>query len=153
MIVVSDTSPINYLVLIDEIELLPKLFGQIVIPTAVVSELQNAGTPAKVRDWTTLLPEWMKIHKPANIDSTINLGAGERETISLAKEINADLILVDDKKAKTLAIQQGLKVAGTLNILKSSSKRDWVELNKVLHKLEQTNFRISSVILSELLKD
>ncbi len=152
MIVVSDTSPINYLVLIDEIELLPKLFGQVIIPSAVVTELQNPGTPASVRDWINSPPKWLKTRKSVTIDQNIALGAGERETISLAKEINADLVLLDDRKARRIALDRGLKVTGTLNLLKSSSQRGWGELKETLQKLEHTNFRVSSELLSDLFK-
>ena len=51
MIIVSDTSPINYLVLIGEIEVLQKLAGQVIIPQAVYRELQDPHTPQQVKDW------------------------------------------------------------------------------------------------------
>lgn len=51
MIIITDTSPINYLVLIREIELLPKLFGKVVIPQAVLDELKQEGTPEAVKNW------------------------------------------------------------------------------------------------------
>jgi predicted nucleic acid-binding protein len=50
-VVVADTSPINYLVQIDAIDLLPKLFGRITVAAAVHEELTHAHTPAAVRDW------------------------------------------------------------------------------------------------------
>jgi predicted nucleic acid-binding protein len=56
VIVLSDTSPINYLILTGEIEILPALFGQVVIPTAVLQELQHAGTPAEVQQWISKPP-------------------------------------------------------------------------------------------------
>jgi predicted nucleic acid-binding protein len=51
MIIVSDTSPINYLVLIGEIEILRKLAGQVIIPQSVYHELQDPKTPQQVKDW------------------------------------------------------------------------------------------------------
>lgn len=51
MIVVADTSPLNYLVLIDAVDLLPDLFGTVLIPEAAFKELKHPQTPAKVRDW------------------------------------------------------------------------------------------------------
>ena len=51
MIVVADTSPLNYLVLIDEVDLLPALFGEVLIPQAVFQELKHPKTPAKVQQW------------------------------------------------------------------------------------------------------
>ena len=151
MIVVSDTSPINYLVLIGEIELLPQLFGQVIIPQAVLVELQKQGTPKTVKDWVNNYPDWLKVQKAAKIDQTITLGAGEREAISLAKEINADLVLIDDRKARKAAIERGLNVAGTINILESASKRGLVDLSKAFQKLQQTNFRVASDLLAEIL--
>lgn len=152
MIVVSDTSPINYLVLIGEIDLLSQLFGQILIPQAVLDELQRDGTPEAVKDWIYSNPNWLEIQNAKMIDQTITLGAGEREAISLAKEINADLVLIDDRKARKAAIERGLNVAGTINILESASKRGLVNLAKAFQKLEQTNFRIAPDLLAEILK-
>lgn len=51
MIVIADTSPLNYLVLIGEAEMLRRLYGRVVIPEAVLRELQNRKAPAKVADW------------------------------------------------------------------------------------------------------
>lgn len=59
MIVVSDTSPINYLVLIQAIELLPKLFGKVVIPQAVLYELRQKRTPEAVKNWIDSRPNWL----------------------------------------------------------------------------------------------
>lgn len=152
MIIVSDTSPINYLVLIREIELLPKLFGKVVIPQAVLDELQQTGTPEAVKDWIDLRLQWLEIQNAKATDQTITLGAGEREAISLALELNADLVLIDDRKARKAAMTRGLNVAGTINILESAAKRGLVNLSQAFQKLEQTNFRIAPDLLTEILK-
>jgi predicted nucleic acid-binding protein len=152
MIIVSDTSPINYLVLIREIDLLPKLFGKVVVPQAVLDELEHAGTPRAVRDWIASRPQWLEIQNAKTIDQTITLGAGEREAISLAVELNADLVLIDDRKARRTAIERGLNVTGTINILESASKRGLVDLQKAFKELKQTNFRVAPDLLTEILK-
>lgn len=152
MIIVSDTSPINYLVLIREIELLPKLFGKVIIPQAVLDELKQEGTPEAVKNWIDSNPNWLEIQNAKAIDPTITLGAGEREAISLAVELNADLVLIDDRKARRAAIERGLNVAGTINILESASKRGLVNLSEVFQKLRQTNFRVAPDLLTEILK-
>ena len=56
MIIISDTTPINYLVLIGEIDVLEKLFGRVIIPQAVFDEFHNPGTPDPVRDWAGSAP-------------------------------------------------------------------------------------------------
>ena len=152
MIVISDTSPINYLVLIDEIELLPTLFATIIFPHAVLSELQRIEAPHQVRTWLATNPNWIELRTASTIDATITLGAGECEAISLAKEINADLILIDDKKARQAAIERGLSVAGTLNILELASIKNLIELTGAFDKLQQTNFRVSQALLDEALE-
>lgn len=152
MIVISDTSPINYLVLIDEIDLLAKLFQEIVIPPSVLSELQRNETPDEVKAWLATNPAWLVMRTVSAIDPTLTLGAGECEAISLAKEINADLILIDDKKARQAAIERGLTVAGILNVLELASVKNLIELSDAFDKLKQTNFRVSKTLLDDALE-
>ena len=61
MIVVSDTTPLNYLVLIDAIHILPALYGSVAMPNAVHQELTAPGAPGAVRAWATRLPEWVSV--------------------------------------------------------------------------------------------
>lgn len=61
MIIVSDTSPLLYLLLIDQIDLLPRLYGDIIIPDVVFSEMIAANAPAKLRLWAANLPSWLTI--------------------------------------------------------------------------------------------
>lgn len=84
MIILSDTSPINYLILIGEIEVLRKLAGRIIIPQAVFVELQNQKTPESVRAWIDSRPDWLEVHQ-ANLSLYMpkkKLGAGEHEAIA-----------------------------------------------------------------------
>jgi predicted nucleic acid-binding protein len=61
MIIVSDTSPLNYLILIGYQDVLPTLFGQIIIPQAVFDELSHAKTPAPVQKWLGTKPVWLEV--------------------------------------------------------------------------------------------
>ena len=61
MQVVADTGPINYLVQIGAIDVLPKLFARIIIPTLVYNELNRPRAPAAVRDWIARIPAWLTI--------------------------------------------------------------------------------------------
>ena len=61
MIVVADTSPINYLILIEEIDILPKIYGSVVIPHTVREELLRASAPQLVRSWVDHLPIWLEV--------------------------------------------------------------------------------------------
>jgi len=152
MIVVSDTSPLNYLVLINEIDLLPKLFGQVIIPEAVHGELRHRGTPEAVRKWADAVPPWLTIRIVSPIQLPRQLGPGETEAISLAIELNAELLLLDDRKARNLARERGLNVAGLLNVLESASIRELVDLPRVIARLRQTNFRAPADIVRAMLQ-
>jgi len=151
MIVVADTSPVNYLVIIDQIGLLPKLFGTVVVPQAVLDELLAAGSPDPVKTWLATDAEWIDVRSAAALDDSIQLGIGEREAISLGQEIGADLMLIDDRKARRAALKRGLAVAGTINILESASKRGLVDLAMAFDRLRETNFRIDTKLLDEML--
>ena len=63
MIAVADTSPICYLVLIDEVDLLRRLFSRVVVPSAVMTELLHEDAPDAVRSWATNLPSWVSAHE------------------------------------------------------------------------------------------
>jgi predicted nucleic acid-binding protein len=85
-IVIADTSPINYLVLIGEIEILPRLYHRVIIPQEVFSELIDEGAPPEVSEWTTRYPRWLEIRRAANRDpSLMDLDAGEGSAIALAE--------------------------------------------------------------------
>ena len=64
MIVVADTTPINYLILIEEIDVLPKLYGRVIIPRAVNEELMRSRAPLKVQEWMKQPPSWVEILLP-----------------------------------------------------------------------------------------
>lgn len=64
MLVISDTSPLNYLVLISRQDILPSLFGKVLIPPAVWRELRAAATPPVVRQWMVKLPSWLEVKQP-----------------------------------------------------------------------------------------
>lgn len=151
MIVLSDTSPLNYLVLIGHVDVLPALFGQVIVPAAVRAELQHPGTPQIVRDWLRTAPPWLVVHAAAHIDASIQLGTGEIEAISLAIELHADLLLMDDRRGRRAAESRGLSVAGTLNVLEAAAERDLLDLPVAIAKLRQTNFHVSERILARAL--
>jgi len=107
--VVADTSPLNYLVLIHQINLLPDLYGRVLIPESVLNELSAIETPQLVRNWATNLPEWIEVSPATPIDDAElrRLHAGERDVISLALTVHAEAVLMDErrgrKKQKTVA--------------------------------------------------
>jgi len=98
MIIVSDTAPLNYLVLIGEIEILEKLAGRVLIPQAVANELKDPKTPEKVRAWVESRPLWLEVRQANTslFSSRRRIGKGETQAIALAIELSADALLIDD---------------------------------------------------------
>ena len=114
---VADTGPLNYLVLIGHIDLLPRLFGKVVLPKEVHRELTSGKTPVPVREWIAGSPVWLEIkdapsQEPSD-SSLSNLDPGERDAILLALSIHADLLLMDDRRGVSAAERRGLRVTGT----------------------------------------
>lgn len=155
MIIVSDTTPLNYLILIGQENLLHTLFGEVVIPQAVFDELNAEGASAEVRRWVNNLPVWIEIKQTALIaDASLDiLDAGEREAIMLAQEISADLLLVDDWQARRAAVNLGLRITGTLGILDRAARENLIDLQETLESLQNTNFHVSDDLIQKLLED
>ncbi len=153
MIVVSDTTPLNYLVLIDQSHLLHELYGRVIIPEAVRDEMRRTGTPEKVRAFASNPPAWLEVHAVPAPDPTLNLGAGEREAITLAQTLRADVPLLDDGKARRAARERGLTVTGTLAVLAVAARRGLADLPTALSQLQQTTFRAPAGLIRWLLEE
>ena len=153
MIIISDTSPICYLVLIDCIEVLPILYKNVIIPQAVYQELQAEKTPKAVKEWIENYPNWLIIRNITNAsDSELDkLDQGEREAIILAEEIKANLLIVDDRAARNLANKRGLKIIGLLGILIDAARNNLIDLPTKINQLQETTFFISPKLLQSIL--
>ena len=149
--VISDTSPINYLIRIGEIDLLPQLFGEVLIPPAVLQELQHAKAPLAVQEWALRIPAWAKVVAPNAVNRNLDLGPGETEAIALAKEIGETLLLMDERKGRKAAMENGLRTAGTLNILEEAAARGLLDFEQAVARLLATNFHIRNSVLREFL--
>ena len=145
MIIVSDTSPINYLILIGQIDLLPQLFEQIIIPQAVYNELSDSLAPLSVQNWTIDTPSWLKIQPVSQPTDEIKnlLDPGESEAIILAQELNADLLLLDDMKARRIAKQRGLVITGILGILDQATNMKLINLPNTVQSLKNTSLGLT----------
>jgi predicted nucleic acid-binding protein len=141
--IIADTTPLNYLVLIQAADILPTLYGRVIVPPAVKAEMAHANTPAIVRAWISQPPKWLEVvslKRP--VDSALaQLDAGEREAISLASELQAILLLMDERDGVTIARRRGLKVVGTLAALDLAAAHGLVELQTMFERLRATTFR------------
>jgi predicted nucleic acid-binding protein len=159
MIVVADTTPVNYLILIGEIDVLPKLYGRVVIPPAVGEELTRSRTPASVRAWIAQLPPWLEVLTPDPVADTAlaGLDAGEREAIALAEQLSglpdSIQLIVDELLGRREAERRGLPVIGIIGVLREAADEGLLDLRSAIERLRQTSFHISPAILARLLDD
>lgn len=151
MIVVSDTSPINYLLAIGQIEVLPKMFETIVIPNSVMVELQAVDAPEANLRWLANLPAGFESRSATRLDLSLDLDAGEREAICLAEELSAAAVLMDEKKGRAIARQRGLPVIGTIGVLEKAASLHLLELDTALVALQQTTFYGSEELIQAAL--
>jgi predicted nucleic acid-binding protein len=154
MIIVSDATPIRYLVEIEKVHVLEKLFGQVVIPQRVCSELQGQNTPPEVIAWIQNLPAWLEVRQ-ADISlftPKAKIQDGEREAIALALELSAGAILMDDKNARREAKAAGLLIIPTLAILEQAAQRGLIDLPEAIDLLSKTSFRAPKKLFEQVLE-
>jgi predicted nucleic acid-binding protein len=142
MIVIADSSPLRYLILIGRVELLASLFEHVIAPPGVVKELSHPSSPAPVRTWSASTPSWLTVRSPRGHDSSlsINLGLGESEAIALAEETQADALLTDDRAARREAEGRGIRVQGTLGILDLAAQIGLIDFPSAIEQLRSTTF-------------
>lgn len=120
MIIVSDTSPINNLAAIDQLDLLRQLYGIVIIPEAVYQELTHTEFPvAGATEVQTL--DWIQTRQVKNravVEAFCNeLDIGEAEALALALELEAEQVLIDERLGRAIATRLNIQYTGILGIL------------------------------------
>jgi uncharacterized protein len=155
VIVVADTSPLNYLIQLESERLLPQLYRRILAPLWVIRELGHVDAPRLVREWANHIPDWLEVvEAPSTVHADLaHLDPGEREAIQLAHERHADLLLIDERKGRQAAHRRGLMTTGTLGVLLRAGElglTDPVGMYKDL--IRKTTFRTSAALETHFLE-
>jgi len=142
IVVVSNTSPLTNLAAIGQFDLLRRLYGELHIANGVWDELNANGKRWPGAD-NVAGANWIERHTIQNqalVDAlSSDLDHGEAESIALAKELNAALILMDEKEGRRAAERLGLHVVGTVGILlEAKAKRKLSSVRPHLDALRQT---------------
>ena len=144
-VVISDASCLILLEKIHELDLLQKVYGQIITTNEVAQEFGEE------------LPDWIQIEKPVDtkyqqiLETQVDIG--EASAICLAKEKEDVLIIIDDLKARKLAKKLELRITGTLGVVHKAKELNIIEkIRPIVDKLLLTNFRVSEKIVNELLR-
>jgi predicted nucleic acid-binding protein len=140
MIVVADTGPVIYLVLIEAVDVLKPLYSRVLLPQTVAAELQGAGALEPVRTWIAQPPEWCEIRPDPPPDASLEfLDPGERAAIALALSIDATRLLIDDWEGRAEAARQRLLVTGTLGVIAEAHRAGLLDFEAALARLRHTN--------------
>ena len=153
--VISNTSPLQYLYQLDLLDLLPTLYGEVLVPIGVVKEI------AAGRSLGVALPDiesipWLRVREvqtPALLSLVPDLGAGEREVLALALERPSPLVVLDDALARRFAEKLGMALTGTLGLLLRAKQMGRIDrVQPYLASLESLNFRLDDRTRLNILK-
>ncbi len=155
--VISNSSPLIALSKISQLKLLKNLFRKIIIPKAVYEEVVVKGeNKAGVNEIKRAVDDWIQIkeikdRKEANVLQAV-LDYGEAEV--LAQEINADLLILDNKEPRMFAKHLGFKIVGTIGIILLANKKRIIDKPlEIILELREKGFYISDSLLNEIIKE
>lgn len=156
MVIISDTSCISALLRVGQLNLLESIFEEIIIPQKVMDELfqlKNFGidiSPLQNADWVII--------KNPNNNALLNrlliqLDEGEANAITLAIELNADLLIIDEIKGRKIASSLSINITGLAGVLILAKKEGYLKsvkptLDKILN---ETSFRMSKILYQQIL--
>ena len=152
---VSNTTPLRYLIAIEQELLLGKLFEKVFVPVAVYEELTDAKTPEIVRRRVASLPAWFEIRTVDETSMTAfpaTLHRGERQAILLAEALRTDVLLIDEQIGRTIALSRNVPLSGTLGVLERADGMGFVrDFRQVLESLKASGFFINETLEQQLL--
>jgi predicted nucleic acid-binding protein len=153
-VVVSDTTPLHYLILIGQDSVLKTLYGQVIVPPAVLQELGHPAAPPAISAWAKTPPVWLTVQSPTEIPARFdNLDFGERQALALAKEIQAELVLLDDKVARRFAESEAMKVKGTLGIVADAAKAGLLNFRVTVEALQRTTMHLEPQLAERIIAE
>lgn len=158
-LVIADTGPVHYLLLIEQVYLLPVLFKSVLIPAAVsrrdARSKDPRGCPPMDGQWMSVPPPWLGVLPnpvPQPDPILAELDEGERAAIQLALELQATLVLIDDRAGVVAAKRKGLLVTGTLGVLDLAAEHGLIDIGPVIQRLTATNFRYPQALIDRFLE-
>lgn len=153
--VVVNATPIIALALLDRIPLLQLLYGTVLMPPAVQAEVMAGGarhigvTELQHASWIKLTP----LQDPRRADLLSDLDRGEAEVIALAQEINANLVIIDERLARRHAKRLGLPLTGTLGMLLKAKQKNLIRsVSPLIEILQKNGIRLSEAVVAEALR-
>ena len=152
--IVSNTTPIIFFLKLNKLDILHQMYGQIYIPEAVYNEIEAGKAKDFYQDLSTI--EWINIQEIKDKQAVkyfLDLDAGEAESIILATELNANLIILDEKLGRHHAKHADLKVTGTIGVLIKVKSLGLIEkITPLMDELIEEGVWISETLKNSILK-
>lgn len=156
MIVISDTTPLISLLKIKRLDLLEKIFGQVIIPNGVFNELtQNKSYAQEAK---TIMSADFVVTKSVSdkkaveiLEKTTSLDKGESEAIILFSELKAELMLMDERRGREVALKLKIPLSGTLGVLLEAFDKGIIsqeQTEQYLDEFQKQNRRFSRKIIN-----
>ena len=144
-IVVTDTSPLNYLVQMACVNVLEVMFDSVIVPEAVMQELRHPNAPESVKLWAAEVPQWVHVKRCQQQPQVTGLDPGETEAIGLALELGIEAVLMDERKGRRAAAQLGLNTIGTLTLLELGAELGLLDYDLAIVRLRESGFHAGKV--------
>jgi predicted nucleic acid-binding protein len=155
-VVVADTGPLIALAGIDGLDLLPQLFGSVLVPDAVHDEMLAGGEGALGLD-AYQRAEFLDVREVSRIDPALQalLHRGEASVVALARSVDADLVLIDEQKARKVARGiYGLTVIGSVRVLLEAKRRGFLpSIAEKLDAMRANGYRLHDRIVEAALSE
>ncbi|MGB6094430.1 MAG: DUF3368 domain-containing protein [Moheibacter sp.] len=151
--VVSNTTPIISLLKIKKLTVLKDLYNDIYIPKEVFNELENGKDKEFYQEISKV--KWIKVKEIKDKQSLsyfMDLDKGEAETMILANEIGADLVIIDETLGRLYAKKSNLKITGTLGVLLKAKNSGYIEkIKPLLYELKEKGIWLSDKLIDQVL--
>jgi len=152
--VISNTTPILSLLKIDKLDVLQKLYGEIIIPNAVYKEIEQGINKPYYQNLKEII--WIKIEGISDkkaLQYFNDLDAGEAEVLILANEINADLVIIDEILGRKFAQKLNINLTGTLGILLKAKELNYIEnISSLITQLRDKGTWINPKLANKILE-
>lgn len=157
MLIVCDSSILISLSSINHLWILKKLSDRVIIPEKVYEEVVIAGS-GKPGAFEISKSVWLERKTATNLNYVKRLckvlNPGESEAIALAKELKADLIVLDDELARKIARNEGFKVSGLLALIVKAKKEQLIpSVKPILNELKAKGFYLSETLYNKILEE
>ena len=151
---ISNTTPILSLLKIDKLDLLKELYGKVIVPLAVYQEIEKGREKPYYQDLSVM--DWVEVHEIKNPDSRayfIDVDDGEAEVLILAKEMNADLVIMDEIMGRRYAKQLKFNITGTIGVLLKAKEKGLIKsIRNLMAELIEKGTWLNPKLISKALK-